>query len=56
MIKKIQDAGYTFAEVPVSHYHRQYGQSQFFNGRRLLRTVRHLLALWWQLVVRKQFA
>lgn len=56
MIKKIQDAGYTFAEVPVSHYHRQYGHSQFFNWRRLLRTARHLLILWWQLVVKKSNA
>jgi glycosyltransferase involved in cell wall biosynthesis len=53
MIKKIQDAGYTFAEAPVSHYHRQYGHSQFFNWRRLLRTARHLLSLWWKLVVKK---
>ena len=50
MIKKIQDAGFKFAEVPVSHYHRQYGYSQFFNWRRLLRTARHLLDLWWKLV------
>ncbi len=55
MIKKIQDAGFVFAEVPVSHYHRQYGLSQFFNWRRLLRTARHLLVLWWQLVVKKKF-
>lgn len=53
MIKKIQDAGYVFAEAPVSHYHRQYGVSQFFNWRRLLRTARHLLRLWWQLVARR---
>jgi len=53
MVKKIQDAGYTFAEAPVSHYHRQYGHSQFFNWRRLLRTARHLLVLWWKLVVKK---
>ncbi len=53
MIKKIQDAGYTFAEAPVSHYHRQYGHSQFFNWRRLLRTARHLLILWWKLVLKK---
>ena len=53
MIKKIQDAGYTFAEVPVSHYHRQYGHSQFFNWRRLLRTAQHLFNLWWKLVVKK---
>lgn len=53
MIKKIQDAGFKFAEVPVSHYHRQYGHSQFFNWRRLLRTARHLLILWWKLVLKK---
>jgi glycosyltransferase involved in cell wall biosynthesis len=55
MIKKIQDAGFTFAEVPVSHYHRQYGLSQFFNGRRLLHTALHLSKLWWQLVLKKKF-
>jgi glycosyltransferase involved in cell wall biosynthesis len=54
MIKKIQDAGFKFAEVPVSHYHRQYGYSQFFNWRRLLRTARHLLILWRKLVLKKQ--
>ncbi len=53
MIKKIQDAGFRFAEVPVSHYHRQYGHSQFFNWRRLLRTARHLLILWRKLVLKK---
>jgi len=55
MIKKIQDAGFRFAEVPVSHYHRQYGTSQFFNWRRLLRTAQQLLILWWKLVLRKKF-
>ena len=54
MVKKFQDAGYRFAEVPVSHYHRQYGKSQFFNWRRLLRTAEHLLQLWWKLVVKKE--
>jgi glycosyltransferase involved in cell wall biosynthesis len=54
MIKKIQDAGFKFAEVPVSHHHRQYGHSQFFNWRRLLRTVHHLFRLWWKLVLKKQ--
>lgn len=55
MIKKIQDAGFKFAEVPVSHYHRQYGHSQFFNWRRLLRTARHLFNLWRELVLKKRF-
>ena len=38
MMKKIQDAGFRIAEVPVHHYHRAYGRSQFFNFRRLFRT------------------
>lgn len=54
MVKKFQDAGYRFAEVPVSHYHRQYGKSQFFNWRRLWRTFKHLVQLWWKLVVKKE--
>ncbi len=53
MIKKFQDAGAVFAEVPVHHYYRQYGVSQFFNWRRLLRTARQLAALWWKLMVRR---
>jgi len=54
MVKKFQDAGYVFAEVPVSHYHRQYGKSQFFNFRRIWQTGVHLTKLWWKLVVRKE--
>ena len=54
MVKKFQDAGYRFVEVPVHHFHRQYGVSQFFNWRRLLRTARQLSALWWELVVRQE--
>ena len=56
MIKKIQDAGFKFAEAPVSHYHRQYGHSQFFNWQRLLRTARHLLILWRQLVLKNKLS
>jgi len=51
LVKKIQDAGYTFAEVPVHHYHRTYGKSQFFNFPRLWRTGMQLIVLWWRLVV-----
>ncbi|HTX92721.1 MAG TPA: glycosyltransferase family 2 protein [Anaerolineales bacterium] len=54
MVKKFQDAGYEFAEVPVTHYYRQYGASQFFNWRRLVLTGLHLAQLWWKLVVRKE--
>src|SRR6058998_2461696 len=53
MMKKIQDAGFRVVEVPVHHYHRAYGRSEFFNYRRLFRTGRDLLALWYALVVRR---
>ena len=54
LVKKLQDAGFRFAEVPVHHYHRTYGQSQFFNFPRLWRTGVQLLQLWWKLVVRRE--
>jgi glycosyltransferase involved in cell wall biosynthesis len=52
MMKKIEDAGYRIAEVPVHHYHRAYGRSQFFNFRRLFRTALDVFKLWFVLVVR----
>jgi hypothetical protein len=54
MMKKIQDGGFRIAEVPVHHYHRAFGRSQFFNFRRLARTARDLLILWRALVVRRE--
>ncbi len=51
MMKKIQDSGFRIAEVPVHHYHRAFGTSQFFNFRRLFRTVVDVAGLWVQLVV-----
>jgi glycosyltransferase involved in cell wall biosynthesis len=54
MVKKFTDAGFRFVEVPVHHFHRVYGQSQFFNLPRLVRVVGEIGRLWWQMVVRKQ--
>ena len=54
MMKKIQDAGFRIVEVPVHHYHRAFGKSEFFNVRRLFRTGRDLLVLWYALVVRRE--
>jgi glycosyltransferase involved in cell wall biosynthesis len=50
LVKKLQDSGARVAEVPVHHYHRTYGRSQFFNFPRLWRTAVQLLQLWWKLV------
>jgi hypothetical protein len=54
MVKKFQDAGYQFKEVPVNHYHRSYGKSQFFNWFHLWGTFKQLWQLWVKLVVRKE--
>jgi glycosyltransferase involved in cell wall biosynthesis len=54
MMKKIQDAGFRIAEVPVHHYHRAYGKSQFFNFRRLFKTAVDVAGLWVALVVRRE--
>jgi glycosyltransferase involved in cell wall biosynthesis len=56
MMKKIQDAGFRVVEVPVHHYHRAYGVSQFFNFPRITRTARDVLRLWFELVVRRTHA
>jgi glycosyltransferase involved in cell wall biosynthesis len=53
LMKKVQDHGYRLAEVPVHHFHRSYGKSQFFNYPRVARTLADLLRLWWELVVRR---
>jgi glycosyltransferase involved in cell wall biosynthesis len=54
LMKKLQDAGARMVEVPVHHYHRVYGKSQFFNFRRVARVGWDLLGLWWRLVPRQE--
>ena len=51
MMRKIQDAGFRVVEVPVHHYHRLHGRSQFFNFRRVFWTGVDVLKLWLTLVV-----
>jgi len=54
LMKKIHDAGFRIAEVPVHHYHRAYGKSQFFNFRRIFKTGVDVMKLWWSLVIRHE--
>jgi glycosyltransferase involved in cell wall biosynthesis len=51
MIRKFQDAGFRVAEVPVHHYFRAYGKSQFFNFKRVAHVCVNLVQLWWELVL-----
>lgn len=55
MMRKFQDAGGAVAEVPVRHYFRAYGKSQFFNFRRLWKTGLGLFSLWWETVLSRPF-
>jgi len=54
LLKKLQDGGHRFAEVPVRHYPRVYGRSQYFTLEGVLRSYRQLFRLWTRLVVRKE--
>lgn len=56
MIRKLQDLGCRFVEVPVSHYHRTFGTSQFFRFRHLRRVALDLVRLWGSLFLRRAAA
>ena len=53
LMKKVQDYGFRIQEVPVHHFHRAYGKSQFFNFSRIGKTLLDLVRLWVELVIRK---
>jgi glycosyltransferase involved in cell wall biosynthesis len=54
LMKNVQDRGFRIAQVPVHHFHRSYGKSQFFNFARVARTLWDLARLWVELVIRKE--
>jgi len=39
LVAKLHMSGANFVEIPVSHYSRKYGRSQFFTFKRIARTV-----------------
>jgi glycosyltransferase involved in cell wall biosynthesis len=51
MMRKFSRAGAHFVEVPVHHYPRPFGRSQFFRLRRVAESLRDVAWLWVQLVV-----
>jgi glycosyltransferase involved in cell wall biosynthesis len=54
MMKKITDGRFRIVEVPVHHYHRAFGKSQFFNFPRIFKTAVDVMKLWFALVVLRQ--
>ncbi len=54
LMTKIEKNGFRITEVPVHHYHRLHGRSQFFNFRRVFQVLRELGVLWWELIVQRK--
>ena len=54
MVRRFQDLGCRIVEVPVHHYHRSHGRSQFFRLKHLRRVFVQLFAAWWKLVIRRE--
>jgi len=52
MMRKFHRAGARFVEVPVHHYFRPHGRSQFFRLPQITRSALQLLTLWYRLVLR----
>jgi glycosyltransferase involved in cell wall biosynthesis len=52
MMRRFQDLGARFVEVPVHHHWRPHGRSQFFRLPQITRSAVQLLSLWWRLVAR----
>ena len=54
MMRKFHRAGARFVEVPVHHYARPHGRSQFFRLPQIARSAVQLLGLWLRLVVARR--
>jgi glycosyltransferase involved in cell wall biosynthesis len=54
LVTKIEKGGFVVRYVPVHHYHRVHGRSQFFNLRRVSQVALGLARLWWELVVERR--
>jgi len=53
MLTKAQRMGFKFAEVEVGHYPRVHGHQTGADMKVILRSIRDLLKLWWQMKILK---
>ncbi len=56
MMKKFQSRGCRMIEVPVHHYRRYHGSSEFFRFKHIRKVCAQLFVAWWKLVVRPVFS
>jgi hypothetical protein len=55
MIKKLQHAGFKFKEVPVHHYPRIFGTSEFFNFKRIFKVLTSFGKLWIKFMIWQEY-
>lgn len=54
LVRKLKDSGFRMVEVPVHHFPRMYGTSQFFKPKRIVRAIR-AFAIWYvRLVIMRE--
>jgi glycosyltransferase involved in cell wall biosynthesis len=53
MMRRFESSGARFVEVPVHHYDRPHGRSQFFRLPHIARAALQLARLWVELMVRR---
>jgi glycosyltransferase involved in cell wall biosynthesis len=51
LVRRVQESGSVIHEVPVHHYERVSGRSQFFRFKRVLSSLIMLLRLWRQIIL-----
>jgi len=51
LVRKLRDSGHVLVEVPVHHYARAYGTSQFFKPARIARALRAMARWYVRLVI-----
>jgi glycosyltransferase involved in cell wall biosynthesis len=54
LVRKLSDSGFRMVEVPVHHFARAYGTSQFFRPRRIMRALRGVAKWYVRLVLLHQ--
>lgn len=56
MMKKLESRGCRTVEVPVHHYHRSHGSSEFFTFKHLRRIFGQLFVAWFRLILAPVFS
>ena len=54
LVRKLRDSGFKMVDLPVHHYARAYGTSQFFKPARILRALRGVAVWYVRLVVLRE--